>query len=76
MIELVIGLAIAVILWRMRKLFYSNLEDFEASLKVAQTEKQLEQQEEIKEMLDLVNEYKTKNGKWYTVKDLDNAKAK
>lgn len=76
MIEFVIGLAIAIALWRMRKLFYDNLEDFDTSLQLSRAERELERQAEIKEMVDRVEQYKAEQGKWYTIKDLDHAKTK
>lgn len=75
MIELVIGLAVAIVLWKLRKAFYSTLDDFETSMHLSKTEKELETQEEIRDMIKLVEESKNANGgKWYSVKDLDLSK--
>lgn len=76
MIEFVIGLAIAVALWRMRSLFYDNLEDFDTTMQISRVERELERQSEIKEMVDRVEQYKAEHGKWYTIKDIDHAKSK
>lgn len=71
-IEYVIALAIAVILFKIRKVFYSTLDDFDTAIKLNKIEKELELQEEIREMISLVEESKSNNGgKWYNVKDLD-----
>lgn len=71
-IEYVIALAIAVILFKIRKVFYSTLDDFDTAIKLSKIEKELELQEEIREMISLVEETKSVNGgKWYSVKDLD-----
>lgn len=75
MLETVIGLAVAIVLWKLRKAFYSTLEDFETSMHISKTEKELETQEEIRDMIQLVEESKKANGgKWYSVKDLDLSK--
>lgn len=75
MLETVIGLAVAIVLWKLRKAFYSTLEDFETSMHLSKTEKELETQEEIRDMIKLVEESKNANGgKWYSVKDLDLSK--
>ena len=75
MIEIIIGLAIAVILWKLRKAFYSTLDDFETSMQLAKTERELEVQDEIKDMINLVEEAKKANGgKWFSIKDLDHSK--
>ena len=71
-IEYVIALAIAVILFKIRKVIYSTLDDFDTATKLNKIEKELELQEEIREMISLVEESKSYNGgKWYSVKDLD-----
>lgn len=71
-IEYVIALAIAVILFKIRKVFYSTLDDFDTAIKLSKVERELELQEEIREMISLVEESKSHNGgKWYSVKDLD-----
>jgi tRNA C32,U32 (ribose-2'-O)-methylase TrmJ len=75
MLETVIGLAVAIVLWKLRKAFYSTLEDFETSMHLSKTEKELETQEEIRDMIKLVEDSKNANGgKWYSVKDLDLSK--
>lgn len=75
MIEVVVGLAVAIVLWKLRKAFYSTLEDFETSMHLSKTEKELETQEEIRDMIKLVEDSKEANGgKWYSVKDLDLSK--
>ena len=75
MLETVIGLAVAIVLWKLRKPFYSTLEDFETSMHLSKTEKELEAQEEIRDMIKLVEDSKNANGgKWYSVKDLDLSK--
>lgn len=75
MLETVIGLAVAIVLWKLRKAFYSTLEDFETSMHLSKTERELETQEEIRDMIKLVEDSKNANGgKWYSVKDLDLSK--
>ena len=56
MLETVIGLAVAIVLWKLRKAFYSTLEDFETSMHLSKTEKELETQEEIRDMIKLVED--------------------
>ena len=49
-IEYVLAIAVAVILFKIRKVFYSTLDDFDTAIKLSKVEKELELQEEIREM--------------------------
>lgn len=72
MLEIIIAIAVAIVLWTLRKAFYSQASLWSDKVDIIVGESRVDQQTEIKELHDRVVETKAKNGdKWFLVKDIE-----
>lgn len=72
MLETVIAITVAVILWTLRKAFNSQASLWSDKVDIMVGESRVDQQEDIKELHDRVVETKAKNGdRWFSVKDIE-----
>lgn len=72
MIELIIAIVVAVVLWNLREAFYSLSSTFKKGIGIKSRAKEVELQDDYQELIDLVNEKKeAQDGKWHDMKDID-----
>lgn len=72
MLEIVGGIAVAVMLWSVRKAFFAKTEVFQAQVDLSVKKSEVELQDDYAEIVQLVQDKKTEqNGQWFTMSDID-----
>lgn len=73
MLEAVIAVVVAVVLWNLRTAFYGKSQVFKEQVDINVKKSETELQDDYAELADLVKEKKTQqNGKWFGMKDIEN----
>ena len=72
MLELVIGLVVAVVIWNLREAFYQKSAVWKGTVEMSAKEDRLDMQDDIKDLHDRISEKRKENGdKWFKIADLD-----
>lgn len=76
MIEIIIAIVLAVILWNLRSAFYSKSAVFKEQIDISVKTSEVELQDNYKELVELVADKKTEqNGKWFSMRDVERSMA-
>ena len=72
MLELIIALVIAVVLWNLRTAFYNQSEIWKDKVSLSTSDSKLDLQDDIVDLHKrIVDKKATQDGKWYGIKDID-----
>jgi len=72
MIETTIAIVLALVLWNLRKAFYSQSDVFKESIDLSVKDREADLQEDYKELNDKVVKIKQANGgKWFSLSDIE-----
>jgi len=72
MLEVIIGLTVAFILWNLRGAFYNQSEVWKEKVDLTTKDSRVDLQEDYKALHDRVLETRKANGdKWFTMKDIE-----
>jgi hypothetical protein len=72
MINIVIGIAVAIVLWGLRRAWYAQRDIFTEKVDLAIKDQQVDLQEDYLTLQRRITDTKAKQGdKWFTMKDID-----
>jgi len=72
MIEIIIALTVAVVLWSVRKAFFTQADVFQEKVELSVKDSAIDLQEDYKAVVDKASSMKAKHGdRWFTMGDID-----